>query len=123
MNTGVAPKAETASAVAKNVNDGTITSSSRPTPHAISARCSAAVPLVTPMQKRAPRYSAKAFSNAATSEPMMKAVLSMTRDIATSTFAFIVWYCALRSTKGMERFGISDSNCEFDLNLVRMVVT
>ena len=54
-NTGVAPTRATASAVAANVNAGTITSSPGPTSSARSARTSASVPLAQPIACAPPR--------------------------------------------------------------------
>ena len=48
QKTGVAPTLTTASGVAKNVTDGTTTSSPGPTPSARSPIWSASVPLATP---------------------------------------------------------------------------
>ena len=90
--TGVAPAAETASGVAKKVLAGTMTSSPAPTPHAIKARWSAAVPFETPTHSRAPTYSANSRSNASTAGPRMKADVSSTRWMAASTSAFIERY-------------------------------
>ena len=53
--TGVAPRRAIASAVAKNVNAGQITSSPAPIPSASSASTSASVPLATPIACWTPR--------------------------------------------------------------------
>ena len=50
--TGFAPAFTDASAVAKNVNEGTTTSSPGWTPSALSASVIASVPLATPMRAR-----------------------------------------------------------------------
>ena len=62
--TGVAPRRAIASAVAKNVNAGQMTSSPSPIPSASSASTSASVPLATPIACWTPRYSAASRSNA-----------------------------------------------------------
>ncbi len=67
--TGRAPRYITAFAVAANVNDGTSTVSPRRTPAAISARCSAAVPLLSATACRTPTSSAHLASNASRSGP------------------------------------------------------
>ena len=55
QNTGRAPVGGIASALAQNVQDGTITSSPGPTPSARSAIVIASVPFATPTQSPAPR--------------------------------------------------------------------
>ena len=54
QKTGTAPVGGIASALAQNVNDGTITSSPGPTPNARSATVIASVPLATPTACPAP---------------------------------------------------------------------
>jgi len=66
-NTGTAPAWSTASAVATNVNAGTITWSPGPMPAAVSATWRAAVPLLVAMQCVEPRYLAHSRSRPRTS--------------------------------------------------------
>ena len=69
VNTGLAPTRTIDPAVAKNVNDGQITSSPGPIPSAISATRMASVPEDMPTPKRAPATAAAALSNCSTSGP------------------------------------------------------
>ena len=82
QNTGVAPVGAIASALAKNVNEGTTTSSPGPTPMARSAIVIASVPLATPIACSTPSSCANSVSNAATFGPRMNAELSTTSLIA-----------------------------------------
>ena len=61
---------EIAKAVAMYVLGTVITSSPEPISHAASARCSASVPLLTPIAKRVPQNAANSCSNAARSGPI-----------------------------------------------------
>src|SRR5262245_48690313 len=70
-STGVAPAETTASAVAKNVLGGRMTSSPGPMPAACSMSSKAAVPEPTPTAVVAPTYVASAASNAAPSGPAL----------------------------------------------------
>ena len=71
-NTGFAFSRDTAPAVAKKENVGTMTSSPGPTPIAIKANNNASVPDETPNAYLTPMYSAISFSNTSTSGPRMK---------------------------------------------------
>ena len=75
---GVAPAWLTASAVAMKVLTGTMTSSPGPTPAACSARRTASVPELTPVQNPAPQNLAKADSKSLSSRPSVKAARSST---------------------------------------------
>src|SRR5262245_4704422 len=66
----------------------------------------ASVPFATPTHADAPQNSANSFSKAATSGPLMKAVLSTTRAMAASISPLIRRYWARRSTIGMGVFMI-----------------
>ncbi len=68
-NTGAAPTYRTAFAVAMNENDGTMTSSPGPIPHATNARCSAVVQELTATPSRAPTRAANFSSKLATRGP------------------------------------------------------
>ncbi len=85
--TGSAPAADTASQVATNVCDGTITSSPAPTPSARSPNSSASNPLPTVTQWVAPQYAANSRSNSATSGPARYRPESSTRATAASVSA------------------------------------
>ena len=99
--TGVAPRRAIASAVAKNVNAGQITSSPAPIPSASSASTSASVPFATPIVCSTPRYSAASRSNPSTSGPKMKRPLSSARANASFSSGMNGAYCALTSTSGI----------------------
>ena len=99
-NTGTAPSRRTHPPVAKNVNDGTITSSPGPIPMAIMATSSASVPLETPSACRVPQYAASSASKAATSSPSTSACASATRSNASRTSSRITAYCRRRSSNG-----------------------
>jgi hypothetical protein len=68
-STGVAPVYVITATEATKVNGTVMTSSPGPMPAATSARCSAAVPELTPTPWAAPEYAANSRSNAATSSP------------------------------------------------------
>src|SRR5262245_55829585 len=86
------------------VNGVVITSSPGSTPAASSARCSALVPLLTPVANCAPQYGANSASNAATWLPRTYWVLSSNASTALSISSLIERYCARRSTKGTGSF-------------------
>ena len=96
-NTGAAPTATTAWAVAVNVSAGTITSSPGPMPAAASAIRRAAVPELTPTDSRTPQYPANSCSNDSTSEPPAKALVSTTRANAPSSSSRIAAVLAIES--------------------------
>ena len=62
--------------MATNVNGTVITSSPGPTPAASSDRCSALVPLLTPIASDVWQNAAKCFSKATTAGPRMNCALS-----------------------------------------------
>ena len=109
-NTGVAPIRLTASAVAKKVNDGTITSSPGPIPSARSPSTSASVPEPTPTAWRTPRKLAASRSNASTFGPRMKRPERSTSSTAFSSSGQSASVCAPRSTIGILRFNASTSS-------------
>ena len=76
--TGVAPMRAIASAVAKNVKAGQMTSSPAPIPSASSTITIASVPFATPTVSGTPRYSAASRSNSATFGPKTKRPSSST---------------------------------------------
>ena len=90
--TGRAPTFVIASAVAMNVWAVVITSSPGPMPSARRESSSAAVPELTPTAPAAPTCWAQAASNARTSSPRMKLVLSRMRWIALSISPRMDWY-------------------------------
>src|SRR5579862_3221855 len=100
-NTGTAPRRATASAVAKNVNEGQITSSPSPMPSASSAITIASVPFATPTVCSTPRYAAASRSKPSTSGPKMKRPDSRVRANASLSSGISGAYCALTSTWGI----------------------
>ena len=100
-NTGVAPTRAIASAVAKNVNAGQTTSSSRPIPSASSARTIASVPFATPTACGTPRNAAASLSNASTSGPKMRRPDSRTAENRCSSSGMNGAYCAFTSMSGI----------------------
>src|SRR5215211_230939 len=80
--TGRPPANATALALATKLRDGTMTSMSGPTPSAMQARCSAAVPLESKTDCRAPENAANSRSNAVTSAPSVSQPLSITPTTA-----------------------------------------
>src|SRR4051794_997579 len=99
-NTGVAPIRAIASAVAKNVNAGQITSSPAPMPRASSTSTSASVPFPQPTVSGTPRYSAASSSNAFVFGPKTKRPSSRTSAKASLSSGISGAYCALTSTSG-----------------------
>ena len=87
--TGMPPASTTASAVAKKVKAGTITSSPAFTPSARRARTSASVPFATPTHPAAPKNSANALSNSRTSGPCTNAVAANTSRQRSATSSAI----------------------------------
>ena len=100
-NTGSAPVADTAAAVATNVFAGTMTSSPGLTPRARSTSSSAVEPDATPIACRTPQYSANQRSNSATSGPPMNADRPITEAIAASIAGFSCSYCSRSATRGI----------------------
>ena len=94
--TGSAPTYRTALTLATKVRAGTITSSPGPTPAASSARCSAAVPLLTAATWRTPRYSLNASSNSAVRGPMVSQ--PELRQSSTASTSVSVGSTAVRGT-------------------------
>ena len=99
-NTGVAPTALIASAVAMKVLGTVITSSPSPTPMARRISPRASVPLPTPMAWRTPQNSANSASKRSTNGPPEKAVASSTCWMASPISPRMDSYCAFRSTNG-----------------------
>ena len=99
--TGNAPTRLTASAVAKKVNDGQITSSPAPISSASRARTIASVPLATPSACATPRYSAASRSKASTFAPRMNCPRSRTSSNSPRSSSSSGAYCALTSTSGI----------------------
>src|SRR5690348_8919503 len=99
--TGVAPRRATASAVAKNVNAGQITSSPGPMPIASITSTSASVPLATPIVSGTPRYAAASASNAAQLGPNTNCPWSSAPAKACWSSGISGAYCALTSTSGI----------------------
>jgi len=81
-NTGVAPQADIASAVAMKVSATVITSSPGPTPQLKAASRTASVPFASPTARAAPHHPANLRSNSATSGPMTNDALPSTSAIA-----------------------------------------
>src|SRR5262249_20803425 len=104
-NTGVAPTRAIASAVAKNVKAGQITSSPDPMPSASSTSTMASVPFATPIDCRVPRYAAASCSNPSTSGPKMNRPVSSVRSKASFSSGTRGSYCALTSTWGIRTSG------------------
>src|SRR5690606_10842696 len=77
------------------------TSSPGPTPAAIIARWSAAVPDPTPTAWAAPQACANSFSKRSRIGPPMNRVLRTTSVIAASISDWMLAYCALRSQSGI----------------------
>ena len=90
-----------AATVATNVNGTVMTSSPGPTPAASSDRCSALVPLLTPIASDVRQNVAKSCSKAATDGPRMNCALSKTRATAASISSLNARYCAGKSTNGI----------------------
>ena len=99
--TGVAPLRAIASAVAKNVKAGQITSSPRPIPSASRTSTIASVPFATPIAWPAPSAAAASASKLASSGPRMKRPLSSVRLKACCSSGMNGAYCALTSTCGI----------------------
>src|SRR5215211_102036 len=99
--TGVAPVRAIASAVAKNVKAGQMTSSPGPAPSASSAMTIASVPLATPIASGTPRYAAASRSKAATFGPSTKRLDSRTSSIACRSSGSNGSYCAFVSASGI----------------------
>ena len=78
-NTGFARAYSIAATVATNVNGTVMTSSPGPTPAASRDRCSALVPLLTPIASAVWQKAAKLFSNDDTAGPRMNCASSRTR--------------------------------------------
>src|SRR6188508_1982241 len=116
---GVAPRRETAPAVAKNENVGVMTSSPGPTPSAISATSSASVPDDRPTAWPTPMYPAISRSNPSTSGPPMKRWLSQTRAMAASSRSRSGPYWPCKSSKGT---GIRSAADDFRRTPERQVV-
>src|SRR6476469_7590107 len=99
-STGRAPQATTASAVAKNVLGGRITSSPRPMPAAASISVNAAVPEATPTTYGARRKAPSSSSNASTSRPFVNVDSLSTRPNARSRSTRRGSWIADRSVSG-----------------------
>src|SRR5690606_8427543 len=99
-NTGRSPAFQTAPALAKNVNAGTITSSPGSRSSARSTSSSASVPLAHATACGTPRCAAASASNRSTAAPRMKRCDSTTAAMAASTCARIELYWAPRSRRG-----------------------
>src|SRR5699024_5600683 len=98
--TGVAPAPNTASHVAMNVWEGTITSSPGPTPRARSPISTASSPVPTPTQSSAWHSSANSLSNAVTSGPRTYQPDSRTRFKASPTSVPTSAFAAATSKNG-----------------------
>src|SRR5215210_1671114 len=99
--TGVPPSQSTASAVAKKLKAGTMTSSPGSRPSARRERISASVPLATATHAGSSRSSAKAFSNSRTSGPRTYEFSSRMRAQRVSSSEAIRCRARFRSRMGM----------------------
>src|SRR5262249_29613640 len=99
--TGVAPRRAIASAVAKNVNAGQMTSSPTLIPMASITSTSASVPLATPIVSGTFRYAAASSSKAAQLGPNTNRPSSSTSAKACWSSGISGAYCALTSTSGI----------------------
>ena len=97
-NTGLSPSRQATSAAETKVKSGMMTSSPSSNGSAISAICSASVPLAQGITWRTPKYCSKFCWKSFTSLPLMKADSLMTFRSRFRSFLRICLYCERRST-------------------------